>query len=153
MTPRPGYLSTYFSLAELTATSHRNIDNTCPPEILPALADTARRGDRVRLLLGFPMIVTSGYRCQELNAAVGSRPTSAHAQGRALDFICPGFGSPLEVCRAILAASGPDVSPASRITFDQLIEEGTWIHISFDPRMRGQVLTMRGGRYTQGIGA
>jgi len=29
----------------------------------------------------------------------------------------------------------------SGIAFDQLIEEGSWVHASFDPRLRGQVLT------------
>ena len=40
------------------------------------------------------------------------------------------------------------------IRFDQLIQEGTWVHISFDPQMRGQALTAHfvNGKatYTQG---
>jgi hypothetical protein len=60
-----------------------------------------------------------------------------------VDFNCYGFGSPREVCRAIAAATIP---------FDQLIEEGTWCHLSFDPRMRRQILTKReGGGYELGL--
>ncbi|MFI4966717.1 MAG: hypothetical protein ACHP9T_15280, partial [Caulobacterales bacterium] len=42
----------------------------------------------------------------------------------------------------------------SGIAFDQVIEEGTWTHISFDPRLRRQVLTRReGGGYGLGLPA
>lgn len=139
---RPGYLSPHFSLAELTITQHRGINNSAPAAVLRALTDTARRMEAVRALLGEPIVVSSAYRCPQLNAAVGSKPTSAHMAGRAVDFVCPGFGGPLAVARAIEAAG---------IAFDQLIYEQTWVHISFDPRMRGQLLTMRGGKYSSGL--
>jgi len=73
---------------------------------------------------------------------LGSKDTSAHVLGFACDFICPAFGTPLEICKAI---------EASGIRFDQLIEEGTWVHLSIDPRMRQQVLTMRNGKYSTGL--
>jgi len=61
-----------------------------------------------------------------------------------VDFNCFGVGKPLDVCRKIVA---------SNMAFDQLIEEGgRWVHISFAPTMRHQVLTMRGGKYTAGLG-
>ena len=45
----------------------------------------------------------------------------------------------------------------SEIGFDQLIREGTWVHVSFDPKMRGQILTAKfvGGiaHYTEGLHA
>jgi hypothetical protein len=38
------------------------------------------------------------------------------------------------------------------LKFDQLIYEKTWVHISFDPRMRGNILTLKGkGKYAKGI--
>ena len=56
---------------------------------------------------------------------------------------CYGFGAPRDVCRAIAASS---------LAFDQLIEEGSWTHLSFDPRMRRQILTKReGGGYELGL--
>jgi endonuclease III-like uncharacterized protein len=40
----------------------------------------------------------------------------------------------------------------SNLKFDQLIYEKTWVHISFDPRMRGNILTLKGkGKYVKGI--
>lgn len=136
-------LSPHFSLDELTATQHRGIDNALPAGLLPALTDTAERMEAVRALLGQPIHVNSGYRSPELNAAVGGSKASAHMSGHAVDFICPGIGAPLAVCRVIAASS---------LAFDQLIEEGTWVHISFAPALRRQVLTKRaGGGYVVGL--
>lgn len=131
---------------ELATTSHREIDNQPPPEVVATLRTTAARMEQVRRLLGGRVItVSSGYRCPELNRAVGGARTSAHLTGHAVDFNCYGFGTPLEVCRAL---TGSDLA------FDQVIEEGAWVHISFDPRMRRQVLTKRpGGGYDLGLPA
>lgn len=137
-------LTAHFALEELAATQHREIDNWPPPEVVATLRMTAAQMERVRRLLGDRVIsVSSGYRSPELNRVVGGARTSAHLSGHAVDFNCFGFGSPMEVCRAIAHSS---------LGFDQLIEEGTWVHVSFDPRMRRQVLTKRaGGGYELGL--
>jgi zinc D-Ala-D-Ala carboxypeptidase len=137
-------ISAHFSLEELTVTLHRDIDNSAPADVLPALRLTALSMEQVRQALGDRVItVSSGYRCPELNRAVGGSPTSAHITGHAVDFNCYSFGSPLEVCRKLVGSS---------VKFDQLIEEGTWVHISFDPRLRGQVLTKHSaGGYGVGL--
>jgi len=128
-------LTAHFALEELACTQHRDIDNRPPPEVVTALRTTAARMEEVRRLLGDRVLsVSSGYRCPELNQAVGGVRTSAHLAGHAVDFNCYGFGNPAAVCRAIAE---------SRLGFDQLIEEGSWCHVSFDPRMRRQVLTRR----------
>jgi zinc D-Ala-D-Ala carboxypeptidase len=123
-------LSHHFTLAELTRSSvatARGIDNTPPPELLPRLVRTAEMLERIRSTLQCPVIVTSGYRCPELNAAVGSRTTSDHTQGHAADIVAPMFGHPTEVAR-ILA---PLVSV---LGIGQLILEGVggkqWVHVS-----------------------
>lgn len=138
------WLSDHFTLEELTATQHRKIDNTPPASALLALGATARRMEAVRAALGnHPVTVSSGYRCEKLNRAIGGARKSAHLTGWAVDFQCFRFGTPLQVCRALVAAG---------IGFDQLIEEGTWIHISFAPAMRGEVLTkLAGGGYARGL--
>lgn len=131
------WLSEHFSLEELTVSQHRLIDNDPPPEVITALADTARRMEDVRRRLGDRVIVvSSGYRCPALNRAVGGAAASAHLTGRAVDFNCRRFGTPRDVCRALAASDLP---------FDQLIEEGGWTHLSFAPRLRRQVLTRRPG--------
>lgn len=139
------WLSAHFALEELAGTLHREIDNRPPPEVVATLRDTASRMEAVRSLLGDRVIsVSSGYRSPRLNRAVGGARRSAHLTGHAVDFNCHGFGPPRAVCRAV---AGSDVA------FDQLIEEGTWVHLSFAPRMRRQVLTRRPeGGYIPGLG-
>jgi hypothetical protein len=138
------HLTAHFALEELACTEHREIDNAPPPEVVANLRGTAARMEEVRRLLGDRVIsVSSGYRCPELNRAVGGSRTSAHLTGHAVDFNCYGLGDPLAVCRAIAE---------SDTAFDQLIEEGRWVHLSFDPRFRRQVLTKRpGGGYGLGL--
>lgn len=134
----------HFTYDELIATQHRTIDNTPPHDVVRVLKDTAQQMEKVRSLLGDRVItVSSGYRCPALNKAVGGAVESAHLTGHAVDFHCYGFGTPLDICKALVA---------SPLEWDQLIEEGTWVHISFDPRLRRQVLTKRpGGGYNVGL--
>jgi len=142
-------LSPNFTLAELTASEiamRRGIDNTAPPEVVENLTKLASLLELVREILGNPIHINNGYRCPELNAIVGGAPTSAHLDGRAADFVCPGFGSPHDVAK-VIAESG--------LQFDQLIYEGNWVHIAIRDTQRQQVLTARfdDGKvtYTQGI--
>jgi putative chitinase len=136
-------LTEHFTLNEMTVTS-TGLDNQPTPAHLANLKVSAAGMEKVRAALGKPILVNSAYRSAAVNRRVGGVPTSAHCQGYAVDFRVKGM-TPLEICRALVAAG---------IKFDQLIEEnGRWVHLSFDPRMRGQVLTMRNGKYTAGLRA
>lgn len=142
-------LSTHFTLAELTASQmavRRGIDNKPPGDIIKNLEHLALGLEGVRTLLGCPLIINSGYRSPALNTAVGGARDSQHKLGLAADFIAPGFGTPVQVARAI-AASG--------LKFDQLICEGTWVHVSFtaDPRRQVLTATFKEGRvfYSPGL--
>lgn len=142
-------LSKHFSLAELTASStaaRKGIDNSLPYELLPNIKKLANGLEEVRDILDYPMIISSGYRCPELNRAIGGAKSSSHMNAEAADFLCPQFGDVEAICRAIVK---------SGIKFDQLIKESTktsqWVHIGFGSRMRQQVLTYKGGRYYQGL--
>ena len=128
-------LTAHFSLEELThsdtAVAH-GVANTPDQEARRALVVLARGLEEVRTCLdAYPVKINDGW--------VGH---SAHQSGYAADFTCKVFGSPYDVACAI-AKSG--------IAFDQLIQEGTWVHISFDPAMRHQRLTKRGSGYVAGI--
>lgn len=98
-------LTENFSLAELTASAtaqRRGIDNHPGLEIISHLAQLAMHLERVRHALGDkPMIISSGYRCPDLNQAVGGARRSAHMEGWAADFTCPDFGSPLQIVKAL----------------------------------------------------
>jgi zinc D-Ala-D-Ala carboxypeptidase len=142
-------LTQHFTLEELvfSSTAQRlGIDNTPDPGKVKNLTTLANGLEQVRALLGAPMHIDSGYRCPALNKAVGGVANSAHVDGYAADFVCPDYGTPLQVARTI-AGSG--------IAFDQCIQEGTWVHISFDPRLRHQALTAtfgpNGATYTGGV--
>lgn len=141
-------LSEHFSLEEFTASEtaeRQGINNEPTPYIIQKLQDTARHMERVRSILDAPVHILSGYRSPELNAAVGGSKSSQHTKGEACDFIAPRFGSPLEICK--LLQRNADV-----ISFDQLIWEGTWVHISFAEVPRNQVLTWRRGEgYSEGL--
>lgn len=110
----------------------KGIDNTPPENVLSNMRVAALGMEDVRRMMGHPCHVDSWFRCPLLNEAVNGDPKSGHMLGWCIDFICPKFGTPLEIVYAI-AQSG--------MKFDKLIQEGTWVHISFDPRMRGIVLT------------
>ena len=81
----------YFTLQELkrSETAERlGIDNTPDAEVVGHLETLVERLlDPLREAFGRPIIVTSGYRCPELNKAVGGSPTSAHLQGYAADLV------------------------------------------------------------------
>jgi len=104
--------------------------------------------NRVRSTLGAPVLITSGYRSPEVNAAIGGSPTSQHMQGLAADFKSPQFGTPRAITKYLMERSG-------EIRFDQLIFEGGWVHISFVPdHPKSEVLTAHfiGGRVTYSKG-
>lgn len=141
------YLSRFFTLEELTHSDKAaslGLDNTPNADQLQNLKELAQNCDRVREFLGHPMLVSSGFRSLKVNAAVGSKPTSSHCLGYAMDFTCPSFGTPSQVF-AILKNFKCD--------YDQLILEkpdspnGGWVHISFEPRARGQELVYDGHQY------
>jgi len=143
-------LSQHFNLNEFTISqtaTRKGIDNTPSAPVIERLRMLAATLERVRGLLGnSPIRISSAYRCKELNRAIGSSDNSAHVLGYAVDFTCPIFGTPKEVANEIAK---------SAIKFDQIIYEGTWIHLSVDPRNRREVLTatFKNGKayYSKGI--
>ncbi len=149
----PTQLSPNFTLEELT-TTNTGLDNTPNADEKARLQLLAEFMEKVRAVLGNKSIsVNSAFRSAAVNNAVGGVSNSAHRLGYACDFVCPSFGTPLDVCRALDAAG-----TAGTIVFDQLIQEGTWTHVSRDqtgngtgaPRMMR--LTLIGpGQYASGI--
>ena len=106
--------------------------------------------EKVRAALGNkPVKIDSWYRSLELNRALKSKDTSQHLKGEAVDFICPTYGTPTQICKLI-------VDYQNIIRFDQLILEHTWVHISWNSNpsiaQRGQVLSLLStGGYANGL--
>lgn len=133
-------LTRNFWLIEFTRsdTAERyGLDNTPTPEHLANLHTTALGFEQARRLLSNRVIhVRSGYRSAAVNAKVGGTETSAHCLGYAGDIDVEGLGA-LEVARFL----------ESKLAFDQLIYEPSRkiVHLSFDPRLRQEVKTQKGG--------
>ena len=130
-------ITPHFSLEEFTysdTATRLSIDQTPSAESMANLLITAQGMEKVRDILEHPIRIHSGYRSPALNRVINGAANSAHCSGFAADFTCPGFGSPLSICRAI---------GQTNIDFDQLIYEGTWVHISFKPPLRRSVMTAR----------
>ena len=148
----PIKLSEHFSLQEAVSSDKAvslGIDNTdLGDDVIMNAIRTAGRMETVRSLLNCAVHVDSWIRCLALNRAVGSKDTSQHILGEAVDFIAADFGTPLDICRAIIAAK-------PTIGYDQLILEHTWVHISFcapDCIPRGHVLSLLAtGSYAVGL--
>lgn len=132
-------LTEHFSLEELTLSSKAlsmGVENEPTAEHLVNLQSLAQKMETVRALFGRAIEITSGYRNPVVNAAVGGTPTSAHALGHAADFHVDGE-TDLDAAKRIRD---------SGIAFDQLIyEKNRCVHLSFDPRLRRQVLRQPGG--------
>ncbi len=141
-------LSKHFHLSEFTRSdiaSRRGIQNVPDAETIEHLKETAALLEQVRELLGCPIQITSGYRSLKLNSAIGSKPTSDHVQGYAADFVAPGYGSPREVCHAIMD---------STIDYGQLIcEFDAWTHISTPHKVSRVNLTIDAQGTRNGINA
>ena len=104
----------------------------------------------VRAKFDKPIMVTSGYRSEELCVAIKSSKTSQHTKGQAVDFEIAGVSN-LQI--AIWIQNNCD--------YDQLIlefwkeEEGAnsgWVHCSYNEGSnRKQVLTFNGKEFKNGL--
>lgn len=140
-------LTPHFALSEFTdsQTAARKGLNNVPAYGTPELANlerTAQVMEEVRTILGDkPILISSGYRSPAVNSAVGGSRTSAHMSGLAVDFTCPGFGTPLQICKAL--------EPHMRkLGIDQLIHEyNQWVHLGLTagaPRHMAMTINNRG---------
>ena len=142
-------LSPHFSLAELVASqvaTRKGIDNTPAAVVVANLTRLAALLEQVRALVGAPIAISSGYRSPALNKAVSGAANSAHVLGLAADISTAKLTS--KALALLIRQSG--------IIFDQLIYEGTWVHIALSAGApRRQVLTAKfaggGVTYVAGI--
>ena len=88
---------------------------------------TASRMDRIRELLGVPLIVLSWFRCKELNRAIRGSQTSAHKYGLAVDVYSNKMSSK-EIYEKAL-----ELKKDGKIYFDQLIyyPAKNFVHFGF----------------------
>lgn len=111
----------------------KNVPNRQEEQNLNALVDKIL--DPLREAYGKPIIVTSGFRCEELNSLVGGSKTSQHRTGQAAD-IRTIVDTPEENKKLY------DLIIKLNLPFDQLINEYNfdWVHVSFSEKNRKQIL-------------
>lgn len=139
-------LSPHFTLEEMEAsdTARRlGIYNKAPSGVVKNLGYLASNLlEQVRTLVGKPICISSGYRCELLNKAVGGSATSQHRYGQAVDIYVIGMS----------AKTLYTIIKNSNLQYDQLILEKTkqaeWVHISFCKHNRNQNLIYKNGKYT-----
>lgn len=119
----------HFTLAEFiksdVAKSKKIANDPSETEVNNLLALMHNILEPARVKIGVPVIVTSGYRCEKLNKAVGGVDNSQHLSGQAADIVCTKRADKLELFNIL-----------SKMDVDQLLYEtnkaGTqWIHVSY----------------------
>ena len=147
-------LSKHFTLEEMTRSmvaSRKNIDNTPGAGEIKNLENVCYEIlEPIRAHFDKPITVSSGYRSEALCEAIGSKKTSQHAKGQAVDFEIPGVPN-IKVAYWIQA----------NCDFDQLIleyyrpddDQHGWIHVSYNEKgaNRKKVLTFDGKTYEDGL--
>ena len=130
-----------FSMEELVASDTarmKGIDNTPDKEVEARLVQLAQQVlQPLRNSYGKPIKISSGYRCQALNKAIGGVSTSQHLKGEAVDI----NNGQIENKKLFLLAS--KMIKEGEITVGQLIDEKgyKWLHISLpDNKHRNQIL-------------
>ena len=122
-------LSPHFTLDEFARSGTaraRKIDNTPPEWVVVNLKRLATELEKVRELCdGKPLAIKSGFRCKELNVAVGGSLYSYHMLGLAADFDPPGGFTHDQLQHMI--------DDDKNIIFDKIIEESAkdgahWLH-------------------------
>ncbi len=125
-------LTKNFTLYELTysCTAARlcldNTPTTVQVRNLRTLAEEVLQP--LRDLIGLPIVVSSGFRCRELNDQIGGADKSQHLMGMAADITIPGFSN-IEIYDTI----------RQHLEYDQVILEHVpdhsptkgWVHVSF----------------------
>ena len=145
-------LSKHFTLEEFEKSQtaiRKGISNKAGSGEINSLTDVCYNIlEPVRAKFEKPVIITSGYRSPELCEAIGSKATSQHTKGEAVDFEIAGVSN-LQVAMWI----------SNNCEFDQLILEywtgeanSGWIHCSYaDKSNRKQILTYDGKSYKNGL--
>lgn len=137
-------LSKHFTVEELTTTTNKKLlqkNRNSALSFYSNLEDLAFFAEQVRAFINVPMVISSGYRCEELNKAVGGVANSQHVLMRAIDFVPKGMT--IDECFDILRNSP--------LVYHQLIKEhsgkSVWIHVGMGYEREN--LIYKNGKYTR----
>ena len=137
-------LSQHFTLGELCKTSYHTTDGNIPSRVaienLKNICENWLEDLRYsqNTLYGnkehdIPIIISSGYRSEEVNRLCGGAKGSNHLTGCAVDIKCYGPEQMIRMARILL-----DIADGTKREFDELIQEkrGTtyWVHFAVRPK-------------------
>lgn len=134
-------MKNYFTIEELCKSNtaeKNNIDNTADEQSIINMKKLITVLNIIREEWGKPIIVNSGYRCEELNKLVKGSKTSHHMFGKAVDIT---VGKDNEKLFNLII----QLKNENKIKFTQLINENnfSWIHISVDENnLKNQILSL-----------
>ena len=123
-------MSEHFSFIEL-------VDSKSHPELVnqnmvdargyeKQLKYTASTLEEIRAILCVPMKITSGFRNNALNKAIGGSPTSGHTKGLCADFIPIG----MDVIEAFtIIQTNRDKCPSLKKCIYESVNGSKWLHI------------------------
>lgn len=136
----------YFTIDEMCRSNTakaRKIDNTPNEEVKKNLQNLIEHIlDPLREKYGKPIVVSSGYRSEKLNRAIGGSKTSQHCIGQAVDIHATvnSRKNNMEIFKLI---------KDMKLPYDQLIYEygdntgPDWVHVSYGPRNRRQIVYVK----------
>ena len=131
------YLSEHFSMEEMTRSrtaTEKHIDNTPP--------DAAGRNLKIlctqvlepaRAKYGRPIVITSGYRCAKLNAAVGGVPKSYHTKGMAADIRIDNIKDAYNLAKLL------NDRPLTDLVLIEHSSSAQWLHVQWSRSPRHRV--------------
>lgn len=122
--------SDYFTLQEFinsTTAARLKIDNTPSAEILRNLEYGVQMVlDPLRRIHQKPIVITSGYRCEKLNKAVGGVANSWHTKGNAADIRIKDENEAREIFDILKTLPSVDTA-----LFEHS-RQSQWIHVQWD---------------------
>lgn len=142
-------LSPHFTLGELTKTSYHTTDGNIPSHVaienlkrICGWLEILRERYNMRYGVGvsppnsggeIPIVISSGYRSEEVNRKCGGAKGSNHLTGCAVDIRCLGPEQMIRYACLLL-----DTADENGWEFDELIQEkrGTtyWVHFAVRPK-------------------
>ena len=136
-------LSEHFTLGELTKTSYDMLDKNIPSRVAIENLKRICEGWLEDLRYSYnalygeggviPIVISSGYRSEEVNRLCGGAKGSNHLTGCAVDIRCYGPEQMIRMAGTLL-----DIADGTKQEFDELILEkrGTtyWVHFAVRPK-------------------
>lgn len=121
-------LTPHFTIEELAGTSvekYKKLNLLKAQEQMGKMYMLAGFAERVREIIGKPVIITSGFRCKELNKAIGGAITSQHVFAEAIDIVVKGM-TVQDVFNRIVTSD----LKYNQIIIDRNKSGSQWVHLS-----------------------